>query len=120
MARPLAVAAALLLAGCTGARAAAWVPRLVVRGALVHRRGAGPDRASERWDWRVEAGLRWRPGGARPRPPPPAAPKVEALSGEAPELPCLDPALCAWERRARARALAPHRRAPSPPTGGRP
>ncbi|HJL18740.1 MAG TPA: hypothetical protein RMH99_23970 [Sandaracinaceae bacterium LLY-WYZ-13_1] len=98
-------AIALLLTGCTGAQGAAFVPRLVVRGAAVHRRDEGGSGPRERWDWRVEADLRWSLGRVRREPASiaPVAPKVRLDPRGAPA--CVEPTICAWERRARARAL---------------
>lgn len=101
----LIVGISLLASGCTQASAAAWAPGLVVHGALVQQRRSGASAHAERWDWRVGGELRWQLGADSASPPPPAeegaAVPLETGDGS----PCRVPTLCAWERRARARAL---------------
>lgn len=90
--------------GCSPARAAPWVPSLVIRAS-----GRASSRPDARGDaWRVEGALRWRSGRARPIDEPLRDPKPPGPIEAGPS--CLDAALCAWERRARARALARRRR----------
>ena len=104
----------LLVTACTPAQAAGWLPRLVVRGGAAHRGGRSTGGVAERWDWRVEGGLAWRLDRA-PALVPPATPKVTAGGVPPAELACIEPVICAWERRARARALAAEA-----PEGGEP
>lgn len=87
----------LVLAGCTAREGAAFMPRLVVRGALVHR--VSETRA--RRDWRIDAVLDWRPGRMARTP---SEPTEEAARAEHRSFRCAHPALCAWEQRARWRA----------------
>ncbi len=90
----------LAVAGCSPAASAAFVPDAVVDAAIVQRVGA--TRSS--WDWRVSVGARW--SGPRPAPASPARDvDVPALAGVPGPIPCADPSLCDWERRARLRAL---------------
>ncbi len=87
--------------GCAGPQAVRWVPRLVVRGAIVHH--AQADLRSDRrsWDWQVQAGLAWplsqvrRPMRTRERDVV-RAPRAPAA--------CAHDALCVWELRERTRA----------------
>lgn len=90
----------LLLAGCTSP--SGWVPDVVVRGRLVHRAAAAQDGERERWAWQMTGGVRWRPGRVR-APLGPDEPR-SAVHDEV-VTPCLDPVLCAWERRQRERAI---------------
>ncbi len=96
----LAPLALTLSLGCAHpSRLAPWIPALALsaRGSTA----VTPTRASDRWE--VEAGLRWRLGAARPSPAPTLGKPPRPLP-EGP--PCLDPTICRWARRARARALA--------------
>src|SRR5690606_24101851 len=89
----------LMVGGCTAREGAAWVPRLYVRSALVHR--VRVHEGAEAWSWQVQGGARWREATiARAVPEEPSrAPRRE---GHRPA-PCASELLCAWERRARER-----------------
>lgn len=98
----------VLVTGCTRAQGAAWAPQLVLRGAATERTAARAADGRAGWGWRVEADLRWSLDRVGPPPVPPLDLKVPAEAPDAPA--CVDATLCAWERRARAEALAGWRR----------
>jgi hypothetical protein len=90
---------AVFASSCTSAQAAAFVPRLVLRGgASRHELEAG-----ERWSWRLEADAGWELD--RPAPPLGRArlPKWDHAA-ESREVPCTAQSLCTWERRSVMRA----------------
>lgn len=96
----LAFVGMLACAGCAGPQPA-WVPQLVVRGAIVHHQDASTRRDGRGWDWRVEGGLRW-PLAQVPRVPRPR--RVSTVLAPPAPPPCAHELICAWERRERARA----------------
>jgi hypothetical protein len=87
-----------LLFGCTAREGAAWVPRLVVRGAAVHR--VSVYEGAEQWDWQIQGAARWSDTTNAPLEP---EETVRASGLEVMTAPCAAPVLCAWERRARER-----------------
>lgn len=94
----------LLLTGCAGSP---WLPAVDVWGALSHAEHASARldrrRRSEGWRGRVGVGLRWRETGPVERPP--RLPRRPALAPDPTgRAPCRSARLCAWERRAVARA----------------
>ena len=96
------LAIALMLAGCTPAAVAPWVPSLVVRGQVVRRESDASRGARSRWDWVAGLDLRWsavRSGVIEVEPAPRPDRPPERSSA------CADASLCAWEQRSRARAL---------------
>jgi hypothetical protein len=93
------LAIVLLLGGCTAREGAAWVPRLYVRGAVVHR--VRVYEGAEQWSWQLQGGARWSEGTMDRVEP--EAPGRRSRLERAPA-PCADEILCAWERRARERA----------------
>lgn len=97
------LAIGIFVCGCTNAAATRWVPTLALRGRWVAREGASRMVSRSRSDWQVAAELRWSPWRPVARLPelviPPA--HIDAAGRS-----CIDAALCAWERRARTRALS--------------
>jgi hypothetical protein len=87
----------LLLGGCTAREGAAWVPRLYVRGAVVHR--VRVHEGAETWSWQVQGGARWSEAAVADVPP--DEPSGAPPRGEREPSRCASEILCAWERRAR-------------------
>ncbi|MBX3272435.1 MAG: hypothetical protein KF729_19405 [Sandaracinaceae bacterium] len=91
------------VAGCSPAAAAAWVPAVRARAVLVEAERGSARSRGESWSWSVSVDASWpldRVGaeGLAQREPPRAVawPRQRGCASEP---------LCAWERRARVRAL---------------
>src|SRR5690606_29833550 len=107
-ARAIALAAAMVGSGC--AELAPSVPALTIEAVALQRRDVSAGERA-RWSWAVGARLA---GGldARVRAPEPEPAEPLALAAaRGTRAPCRVPELCAWEARARTRALARLRRA---------
>lgn len=89
----------LMCLGCAG-QPVQWVPRLVVRGAIVHHADADLRGDHRAWDWEVQAGVAW-PLSRVARP---ASTRRSRLRSSRTPPACLRDVICVWERRERARA----------------
>jgi hypothetical protein len=108
--------AALALLGSVVCACAApsprWVPDLVVSARLGQRARA----AGEGFHWQAGAALRWRLDGASALETPGSEPTATAASATPT---CTQPALCAWERQQRERAIEAALREAELPAGPR-
>ena len=90
-------------AGCSPAAAAAAVPAVHARGVLVEGERGSARARGEAWSWSVSVDASWqldRAGSGEPTPREPSDARVwPGQRG------CASEPLCAWERRARIRAL---------------